>query len=60
MADTKRVDIIVAELSKNPEFRALGQMVANASGGEEREQIEKRVRSEVSRILRTVYWPRET
>ena len=60
MADTKKIDILMAEISKEPPFRALGQMVANAAGVDEREQIEKRARTELSRILRTVYWPRET
>jgi len=60
MADLKRVDAIMMELCKEVPFRALGQMVANAAGVDEREQIEKRARTELSRILRTVYWPKES
>lgn len=59
MADTTKIDRIMSELSKNPEFRALGMMISTAENQPEREAIEKRARAELSRILRSVYYPKE-
>lgn len=59
MADVVRIDRIMSEMSKNPEFRALGMMIATAENQPEREAIEKRARAELSRILRSVYYPKE-
>ena len=59
MADTTKIDRILAELSKEPEFRALGMMISTAENQPEREAIEKRARAELSRILRSVYYPKE-
>ena len=49
----------MSELSKEPEFRALGMMISTAENQPEREAIEKRARAELSRILRSVYYPKE-
>jgi len=59
MANVVRIDAILAELSKEAPFRALGMMIATAENQPEREAIEKRARAELSRILRSVYYPKE-